>query len=177
MIKLALILCSLALSSVFIYLNTQGIITLAQLYSPSLQTSLLGGFLAIAGFLLSTKTFILVHMKNEVFDSEHWREKDLLLRSMGRKSTYYKSLQQLGEFLSLSVLTSLITALLHLTTVFLRNQYTISLALSLSILSIILVGASWWFISSNLRTWFKELNKKEQIRIDNALESSDSAES
>ncbi len=169
---LSLLILVIAVS--FWCLDKTGTINLCQgqasLYSDSLQTALLGGLLAIAGFLLSTKTFILVHMKSEVFDSQDWRDDDLKARrSAGRSCSYYRSLEQLASFLELSILVSLLSSSSHLVTVFIRNPYTIAVALSLSVSALILLGGSWFLISSNLKTWFLTLNERERQRIDDEL--------
>lgn len=169
---LSLLILGIAVS--FWLLDKTGSINLCKgkdaLYSDSLQTALLGGLLAIAGFLLSTKTFILVHMKNEVFDSLDWRDDDLKARrNAGRNCSYYRSLEQLANFLELSILASLLASSSHLVTVFIRNPYTVAFALSLSASALLLLGGSWYLISSNLKTWFSALNKREQQRIDGEL--------
>jgi hypothetical protein len=172
--KALLSLLILGIAAIFWWLDKAGSINLCRgkdaLYSDSLQTALLGGLLAIAGFLLSTKTFILVHMKNEVFDSQDWRDDDLKARrTTGRSCSYYRSLEQLASFLELSILASLLASSSHLVTVFIRNSYTVSFALSLSVSALLLLGGSWYLISSNLKTWFSTLNKREKQRIHEEL--------
>lgn len=89
-----------------------------EFYGRSLRGSLFAGFLTLGGFLLSLKTFIIVTMKKEVFESaaykQEWEEQKKI-DSSGKLISLYEPLRYLSTILFVAIICCITTAVLQLT--------------------------------------------------------------
>ncbi|MHC4880577.1 MAG: hypothetical protein ACYTGL_29350 [Planctomycetota bacterium] len=132
-----------------------------QFFADNLRDSLFSGFLALAGFLFSAKTFIVIHMKEKLYDSSEYKNKFEKLRRVNPALTKYGPLRRLSSFLFWSVLCSLITALLQLTVGLIEEEWAAWLCLSAAVVAILTLAASMILVSLNLRAWLAGLEQKE----------------
>ena len=130
-------------------------VDLPNFYQNKLQTNFFSGFLALGGFLLSLKTFIIVKLHEGIFQNKTYRERfEAKYEFMKEKPGFYAPLINLSDFLVWSVGLSLVTATCQITLGFVPSRWVISICLALAVVSIALVFTAWWSIKNNLSEWF-----------------------
>lgn len=122
-----------------------------------LQNSLFTGFLTLGGFLLSLKTFILIQLKKELYDSPSYREHFRAVQEVEKTGSLYDPLKNLGEYLLYSVLFALSTSAAQLTIGFIPNKYAASFCLALPVAAFFVVFRAWFAIRKTLLEWFGQL--------------------
>lgn len=133
---------------------------LYDLYERKLQTPLFTGFLTIGGFLLTLKTFVIVKLKESLYDSEAYKNRLERKKHLKPDLSAYGPLSRLASFLILSVISALITAASQLSIGFIPHKLAAAACLSLAITTLVLVLTSWWLIRANLADWFSLLEKE-----------------
>jgi hypothetical protein len=138
-------------------------IDLYKFYSENLRTALFSGFLTIGGFLMSLKTFIIVKLKEDLFDKPAYkkRHKENTLINAKKAGTLYEPLKQLSDYLILCVICSLVTAFLQFSIGFWEICYTAALCMSLALVSLTLVIDACWLMKKNLDQLFALLKDEE----------------
>lgn len=127
-------------------------------YSTNIRGHLFAGFLALGGFLLSLKTFIVVNMKENVYDNEsyvkNWRRQNKLNSSL----KLYGPLKELSDLLYYAIIGSIFSAVLQMT-IGLYEHWVTALVCSWSaIFSLLLIIDCLKIIKRNLDTWFDAIN-------------------
>ena len=170
-IKVALYLGLVAFSGLY-YFNP-GSKGLFDLYQSKLQAPLFTGFLTVGGFLLTLKTFVLIKLKEEVYESSFYQDKVLKeRRELNDKLTLYGPLARLGSLLVFSVLSALVTAVSQLSIGFIPRTSAAAFCLGVAVTSLALVFQSWFHIRENLIRWFELLDEKDAEQRKSAASSS-----
>lgn len=135
-------------------------------YGSRLQVPLFTGFLTLSGFLLSLKTFILIKLKEDLYDLPQYKKRldERRLANPSVKLTLYGPLSRLGTFLIYSVACALGTALAQLTIGFLPGKLPVAICLSLAGITTGLVGVAWWQIRGSLQNWFELLEDQPEAK-------------
>jgi ABC-type multidrug transport system fused ATPase/permease subunit len=158
-IAIALYLGILAFSALtFFDPGTKGIY---ELYQSKLQTPLFTGFLTIGGFLLTLKTFVLIRLKEEVYQSPFYRTKLEERRHLNPDLTLYAPLGRLTTLLVFSVLAALLTAVSQMSVGFIPGRLSAAFCISMAVTALALVFQSWFHIRENLNRWFELLEEEE----------------
>jgi hypothetical protein len=128
-----------------------------EFYSKNMRGHLFAGFLALGGFLLSLKTFIIVNMKENLFSSE-----DYIKRWEKAVKTYpelklHAPLEQLSHILYYAIFTCLLAAISQMTIGFITHDYSALICIYLCLVSSFLLIKSLYIIKNNLDTWFEYL--------------------
>lgn len=149
--------------------------TAHEFYAVSLRSSLFSGFLGLGGFLLSLKTFIVVKMKEGLYDHPGYRRRfaeSVAVRSATPATSkgLYEPLGQLRALLFLSIVSSLLTAVLQLTIGLLDGVYVVAIAAASVAFTLALLAQALVEINANLKAWFKHLEEQPL-----AVESADTA--
>ncbi|MFY8351052.1 hypothetical protein AAEU29_10995 [Pseudoalteromonas sp. SSM20] len=130
-------------------------------YAEHLRGHLFAGFLALGGFLLSLKTFIVVTMKEKVYDNKEYRKGVVLAKKRKTEITVYGPLKELSDYLFYSIIVSIFAAVLQLTLGLFEHTFTTVLCLYFCILATSLLTHSLMLIKNNLDTWFSYLEAEE----------------
>lgn len=130
-------------------------------YGTNLRGNLFSGFLALGGFIFSLKAFILVTMKQNVYDSDIYEERWLANNENGTGEAYFLPLKELNSVLYMTVLLSISSAILNITIGLLPNILVVYLCIFSSLTAIIYLINSLWLIKCNLDTWFDYLAQKK----------------
>lgn len=135
-------------------------------FSEELRSDFFNGFLSLAGFMLAAKTFIVIHMKQEVYDKpEYERKFDDTKRQVGQEALKrYGPLERMSKALFWIVVSSVVAAVC---------QVTIGLV-PWNIAGITCIGvvafAVWKLIDGlilmkkNLDRWFEIIDEQEKQR-------------
>ncbi len=132
-------------------------VDLVQIYQNKLQIPLFTGFLTVGGFLLSLKTFILIKLREDLYDLPAYETRLRQKQLQNNSLTKYGPLKRLGDFLVYSVAAAMLTATSQLTLGFVSNRIASALCLASAMMTIVMVLSAWWLIRENLRYWFELL--------------------
>src|SRR5690554_6276239 len=82
-----------------------------EFYAENIRGNLFAGFLAMGGFLLSLKTFIVITMKDNIYDTEEYRDR---VKNQNRgqdptKGQIYKHLKELSDILVYAIFACILT--------------------------------------------------------------------
>lgn len=124
-------------------------------YQKHLRGNIFAGLISVGGFLMAGKTFILITMKQNVFDSPEYIKRHEDLRVLDPDLKLYDQLIELKDILYLSVLVTILAAIVQFTIGLIPHWSFSFLAITVSIFSIILVIDGLNYIKINLDFWLK----------------------
>ncbi len=133
------------------------------IYSDRLRSSLFAGFLSVSGFLLSLKTFVVIKLKEGLYDSPQYRMRHASLAEDHSLGGLYAPLVRLTHLLFASILASFITSASQLTIGLISSWVAAAVCLSLSSVTIVLLVVVLFQIRANLSDWFSCLD--EEMRV------------
>lgn len=136
---------------------------LSDFYTQRLQAPLFTGFLTLGSFLLTLKTFIVIKLKEGLYDDKRYDQRLNEQQALNPKVkiSKYEPLKRLSTFLIYSVFASLFTAASQLLIGSFQRPLTALICLSLASMTLTLVFLAWWQIRLNLNDWFEILEKQE----------------
>lgn len=134
---------------------------IVKFYGESLRGNLFSGFLALGGFIFSLKAFILVTMKQNVYDSEIYEKQWLEVNDNRSGEAYFLPLKELNSVLYMTVLLSIFSAILNITIGLLPKIFVVYVCIFSAFTAIIYLIVSLWLIKRNLDTWFEYLGQKK----------------
>lgn len=137
-------------------------------YEDKLRGALFGGFLTLAGFLFSLKTFIVIKMKENVYDHDFYEKLVNERKVHNEKITRYGPLKNLSDLLFWSVLLSFVSAIFQFSLGLLGNLWAVYACLWISIFTVITFFISLFAMQTNLNTWFEHLEKAEKQKAKEA---------
>ena len=128
-------------------------------YKGELRDSFFTAFLSVGGLLLTLKTFIILHMKEQVYDNSEYDElfQDLQKQNSDLKNKYLP-LQKLSTLLFVSVCMSLGTAIYHITIGLMNHWLVAVISMFLSISTLLFFIISLIQIRTNITVWFDHLD-------------------
>ena len=141
-----------------------------KLYSEQLRIPLFSGLFSLAAFLFTMKTFIIVKMKEGLYDSDEYQELIQKKRARKEKHTFYGGLIRLAKLLTAAVFASVIAAVSQITLGFIEKPWPVVISLFLAVLAIVLLVVAIMLSSSNLHEWFEQLEKKAVDKEKKAIE-------
>jgi len=133
-------------------------------YSKNIQMPLFTGFLTLGGFLLSLKTFILIKLKEGLYDNKHYVDLVRDKRAINPDYSFYGPLTRLGKFLVLSVISSLFTSFFQITFGWINIDIVAIIGMSMAATTASMIIVAWWYIRCNLNRWFELLEKESKTR-------------
>lgn len=156
---LSILAASIVIASVF--WSNQGSYTPAiDFYSLHIRGSLFTGFLTLGGFLLSLKTFIIVKMKESVYDSKAYTENFAEKKKRNNSLSLYKPLQNLSHLLFWAILSAITTSALQFTIGLFETEWSTVVCIFMAAFTITLLVLSLFEIKKNLDTWFEFTENK-----------------
>jgi len=135
---------------------------LIKFYADNLRGSLFTGFLGLGGFLMSLKTFIIVNMKKEVYETDKYKEKwvDSIKNSGFEKvGNRYKPLRHLSEQIYWTIFSCISAAIAQLTIGLISNIIPVLICLALVFNAIVFLISTLRLIRGNLVTMFNHLDE------------------
>ena len=135
---------------------------LSKYFSVNLRGNLFAGFLTVGGFLFSLKTFIVIKMKENVYDHEKYQERVAEQQQLNGNISFYGPLRRLSDLLFISVLASICCAVLQLTVGLIDHWFTVLLCIWSAIFASALLIWSLFIIKSNLNDWFEFLEDSKK---------------
>ena len=137
-------------------------------YAANLRASFFTGFLALGGFLMSAKTFIIVNMKKEVYDSKQYEETwvdGLKLNGADKYWTLFFPLRHLSNIIFYTITFCFVASISQLTIGLFGAIAPVMICMFLVIVATFFLMLSLFLIKKNLATMFDHLDKKSLERM------------
>lgn len=145
---------------------------LLKFFQEELRSDFFNGFLSLAGFMLAAKTFIVIHMKQEVYDKPEYEARfDERKRQSGESAaSRYGPLERMSQALYWITVSSVIAAI---------SQITIGLIpwnVAGLVCAATIIFAVWKLIvglklmKDNLDRWFEIVHEEEEKRVSSSDE-------
>lgn len=138
-------------------------------YSENVRASLFSGFLSLGGFLLALHTFIVVKMKETVYEHDLYIARLNEYRAENPKVSHYGPLLRLSDLIFYSVLSCLLTALMQLTIGLYPHWASGVLCISAASGSVVLLMFVLVEVKGNMKDWFHFLEQESLDRSDSPL--------
>lgn len=133
-----------------------------EFFADNLRDSLFSGFLVMAGFLFSAKTFVLIHMKEKVYDSPGY-EKRLADRRISKPGlTRHGPLTRFSKLLFVSVLASLLTAILQLALGLVASDKAAWACITVAVIATCSITVALFLIQANIKDWLYGIDENER---------------
>ncbi|EMJ9304734.1 hypothetical protein V8B18_005852 [Pseudomonas aeruginosa] len=146
----------------FLFLEAGTTAKIFEFYAENLRGSLFTGFLALGGFLMSAKTFVIVNMKKEVYDSAKYKQDWLDGMELNGPENYpplFRPLRRLSNILFYTISFSFLASIAQLTIGLYESVPSVMVCSFLVILAISFLMLSLYLIKKNLATMFDYLDK------------------
>lgn len=88
--------------------------TVSEFYAKNIRASLFTGFLTVGSFLLSLKVFIVVKFKENIFDSQSYKERLQDRRKLDPNLSHYGPVKRLSRLLFVSIISALAASAIQL---------------------------------------------------------------
>lgn len=135
-------------------------------YAASMRGSFFSGFLTLGGFLFSANTFIVIHMKKEVYEHAQYLRRLKEIRTVNPDHSHYGGLKRLSQLLVVSLSVSLIASIFQLTVGLAPYNLAAMLCILVAIAALILLGVSIYMMATNLQQWFIDLESHSPDLLD-----------
>ena len=135
-------------------------------FNEELRSDFFNGFLSLAGFMLAAKTFIVIHMKQEVYDKpEYARRFDHKKWEVGEnRLKRYGPLERMSNALFWIVVSAVMAAVCQITIGLMPWNFA-------GVVCLIVVAFAVWklvvgliLMKSNLDSWFEIIHEEEEHR-------------
>lgn len=131
--------------------SMDGLDALIKIYDEKLRSDFFSGFLAVGAFLLSLKTFIVMTMKTNVYDTEGYKKNwERMKRIDSRVGDLYQGLRRLNDCLFNSIFASLLAAIAQVTIGLVGGKLFVFFALFLSLVSVFYLIYCLYLVKRNL---------------------------
>jgi hypothetical protein len=130
---------------------------IVEAYERSFRQAMFTGFLTLGGFLLSLKTFVLIKMKEGMFDSPSYVDNLKRLRSLNASLSHYGPLLRLSRLLFISIFFSVGTSALQITLGMWVRPISVALCCGSAVATLVLLFTSLFVIRANLNAWLHSL--------------------
>jgi len=132
-------------------LPTEELIGLKKIYDDKLRSDFFSGFLAVGAFLLSLKTFIVMTMKTNVYDTESYKETwENNKRLNSNIGTRYSGLRELNRSMFSAIFYSLVAAVFQVTLGLIESITLVFISFNLCAISIAYLSYCLFLVKRNL---------------------------
>lgn len=158
--------------AIIVLLSTLGLTTIiyytfdvCYAYTTKLQVPFFTGFLTLGSFLLTLKIFIIVQLKDKLYESNEYINKVAELRLVDNTIKLFAPLTRLAELLLIAVIMAISTAFIQITVGFIGKQFSAAICISFAIVTLCLVVFAWWHIRKNIFDLFEYASKDNEKLI------------
>ncbi len=130
-----------------------------EFYQAQLRGNLFAGFLSVGGFLMALKTFIVIKLKENVYDNDRYGERFERLKKLQPSLKRYSPLENISNLLFWATLSSFIAAISQFTFGLFEDKLLVFIVIFLSILSGIILLFTLLAIKHSLNAYFEFLNE------------------
>jgi hypothetical protein len=135
-------------------------------YQVNIRGSLFAGLLTLGGFLLSLKTFIIVKLKENVYDHDEYEKRFEKQSKLKSGLVFYAPLKNLSDFLFWTVASCIGAAITQLTFGLFNCYYTTLFALLTAFFALSVLVFSLHLIKQCLNDWFEFLDLARKTKME-----------
>lgn len=160
------ILCSVIVAVLVllcVYWLAPNIAGIPDYYSKNIRASLFTGFLTVGSFLLSLQAFIVVKLKENVFDSPLYRERVASRKKLDPRITLYGPVKRLSSMLFLSTASAIFASVCQLTFGLIQELYATFICIFAASFAISMLVAALLLIRSALQDWLDTLEDHNNL--------------
>lgn len=131
----------------------------AMWYREKLRGDLFNGSLTMAGFLVTVATFVVITMKEKVYDHPSYRqavELSLQLSTKPERNALYAPLRRLTMLLALATSACLLCTLAHVSLVFLPTRWPVAACVSIAAATLSLTSFAILAAYGNFVHWLQQ---------------------
>jgi Mn2+/Fe2+ NRAMP family transporter len=128
-------------------------------YAKNIRGSLFTGFLTVGSFLLSLKAFIVVKLKENIFDSDIYKERLKQQRKLNSNLTLYGPVKRLSQLIFLTICSALTASVSQLTIGLIQHWLATFFCIFVSMLAISMLVSTLLLIKSTLDEWLNYLEE------------------
>ena len=128
-------------------------------YSKNIRGSLFTGFLTVGSFLLSLKAFIVVKLKENIFDSDVYRDRLKQQRKLNPKLTLYGPVKRLTQLIFLTICSAITAAVSQLTIGLIQHWQATFFCIFVSVFAICMFVFTLLLIKNMLDEWLNYLEE------------------
>jgi hypothetical protein len=156
-VLLSLLIASLAILIIYYSVDDKEIIHC--FYAKNIRNSLFTGFLTMGSFLLSLKAFIVVKLKENVYDSAAYKGKLKEFQLLNPKLTLYGPLKRLSLMIFLSIVSAITASVLQLSLGLISHWVASVICIFSAVFSISMLVSSLLIIKKTLDDWLDYLEE------------------
>lgn len=160
-LSISALIAALFIISLELYVNDLNIV--AEFYAKNIRGSLFTGFLTMGSFLLSLKTFIVVKLKENIFDSQKYKDELENSKKLNPNLTLYGPVKRLSQLLFISIISAIGTSILQLTIGLIQKWPATLFCLFFAAFTLSMLIATLLLIKGILDVW---LDRSEQMYSD-----------
>lgn len=125
------------------------------LYIKNFREILFSAFLTLSGFVFTLETFIIVTIKENVYDNEKYIEKFLNMKKLNPQLRRYAPLIRLKHFLYYTIVYSFMAAMFQLIFGVFNNWYAVLICIWSSFIALLTFVYALYISNNNLKKWFE----------------------
>lgn len=157
------ILSSLLLAAVHYFLIDISSADFWKVYSESFRDNIFTSFLTLSAFLFSLKTFIIMKMKESVYDSPRYVEEHNKAKQIDVDKSLYAPLKNLSNLLHYTIVFAILTAFTQLSFGLVNEWWAMFTCMILCFYTLMLFVYDLLLIKANLDTWFKYIEEDKNL--------------
>ncbi len=140
--------------------------TIPAFYAENLRSILFSGLLTVGAFLFAVKTFIVVKIKEEIFDAPFYKDRidQFRKRNPGKHVEHYGPLRRLTTVLFYASVTAIASAIVQLSLGLFKTPLASVVCLLAAFVSIALLIASLILVKINLNVWMQEIERQKAFQ-------------
>lgn len=150
-----------------IYIFTPDICVIPDYFAKNIRASLFTGLLTMGSFLFSLQAFIVVKLKENVFDSAVYRERLEIRRKLNPKISLYGPVKRLSTMLFISAASAIFASICQLTFGLIQHWIATFFCVFAATFAICMLLAALLLIKSALSDWLDSLedhnNKQNKL--------------
>ena len=156
-VLLSTLIASITLALMYYLCSDLGIVP--DYYAKNIRGSLFTGFLTVGSFLLSLKAFIVVKLKENIFDSDIYKERLKQQRKLNSNLTLYGPVKRLSQLIFLTICSALTASVSQLTIGLIQHWLATFFCIFVSMFAISMLVSTLLLIKSTLDEWLNYLEE------------------
>lgn len=126
-------------------------------YAANLRAPLFTGFFTLSGFLFAVKSFLIINLKKEVYESPSYLKLLERHRTVNKSLTHYGPLLRLSGLLYTAVCLSFFTSVCQITIGLVKYNWSAIVCIAMSFITIVIVAMVLVIMRRNVVAWLRQL--------------------
>lgn len=131
------------------------------IYQSALRASFFTAFVSVGSFMLTLKTFVLIKMKEGMYDSPKYKRRFQRSVLNGNKDPHYAPIRRLGGILFLAIASAYATSVAQLSIGLWGSRWAAIICICLAVFTIGVLITCLHLVHVNLQDWFALLEEPE----------------